>query len=106
VLVESAREHLHGATNRLWEAAQRGEALGRLNARVRLATSHAAAASLRAVDLLHGALGTSSVFQSSPLERQFRDMRTAAAHVMVGPLTYEAAGRVELGLPAGMPFFD
>jgi alkylation response protein AidB-like acyl-CoA dehydrogenase len=106
VLVESAREHLHGATQRLWDAAQRGEDLGRLNARVRLATSHAASASWRAVDLLHGALGTSSVFQGNPLERQFRDMRTAAAHVMVGPLTYEAAGRVELGLPAGMPFFD
>ena len=106
VLVESAREHLHGATQRLWDAAQRGEELGRLNARVRLATSHAATASWRAVDLLHGALGTSSVFQGNPLERQFRDLRTAAAHVMVGPLTYEAAGRVELGLPAGMPFFE
>ena len=105
VLVESAREHLHGATGRLWEAAQRGEELGRLNARLRLATSHAASASWRAVDSLHAALGSTAIFASSPLERQFRDMRTAAAHVMVGPLTYEAAGRVELGLPAGMPFF-
>ncbi len=106
VLVESVREHLHGATGRLWDAAQAGAELGRLNARVRLATSHAAAASWRAVESLHAALGTTAVFRSSPLERQFRDMRTAAAHVMVGPLTYEAAGRVELGLPAGMPFFD
>lgn len=106
VLVESAREHLHGATRRLWEAAQRGDELGRLNARVRLATSHAATASWRAIDIVHGALATSAIFTSSPLERQLRDMRTAAAHVMVGPLTYEAAGRVELGLPAGMPFFD
>jgi alkylation response protein AidB-like acyl-CoA dehydrogenase len=106
VLVESAREHLHGAIGRLWDAAQCGEELGRLNARVRLATSHAAAASWRAVDIMHGALATSSIFQGNPLERQFRDMRTAVAHVMVGPLTYEAAGRVELGLPAGMPFFE
>jgi alkylation response protein AidB-like acyl-CoA dehydrogenase len=105
VLVESAREHLHGATRRLWEAAQRGEDLGRLNARARLATSHAASASWRAVDIVHGALATTAIFAGSPLERQLRDMRTAAAHVMVGPLTYEAAGRVELGLPAGMPFF-
>lgn len=105
VLVESAREHLYGAIGRLWEAAERGEDLGRLNARVRLATSHAATASWRAVDLLHAALGSTSIFSTSALERQFRDMRTAAAHVMVSPLTYEAAGRVELGLPAGMPFF-
>jgi alkylation response protein AidB-like acyl-CoA dehydrogenase len=106
VLVESAREHLHGAINRLWDAAQRGAELGRLNGRARLATSHAAAASWRAVDIAHGALATSAIFEGNPLERQFRDMRTAAAHVMVGPLTYEAAGRVELGLPAGMPFFE
>ncbi len=106
ILVESAREHLHGATSRLWEAAVHGEDLGRLNARARLATSHAVTSSLRAVDILHGALTTSAVFQGHPLERQFRDLRTAAAHVMVGPLTYEAAGRVELGLPAGMPFFE
>lgn len=105
VLVESARDHLRGAIRRLWAAAERGEELGQLNARVRLATSHAAAASWRAVDTLHAALGTSSVLMGGPLERRFRDLRTAAAHVMVGPLTYEAAGRVELGLPAGMPFF-
>jgi hypothetical protein len=64
------------------------------------------AASLRAVDLLHAALATISIFTKSPLERQFRDIHTAAAHVMVGPLIYEAAGRVEMGLPAGMPFFE
>lgn len=106
VLVESARDHLHAATSRLWEAAQRGDELGHLNARVRLATSHAASASWQAVDIVHGALATSTIFTGNPLERQFRDMRTAAAHVMVGPLTYEAAARVELGLPAGMPFFE
>jgi alkylation response protein AidB-like acyl-CoA dehydrogenase len=106
VLVESARDHLHAATRRLWDALERGDEPGTLNGRVRLATSHAATASLRAVDILHGALATSAIFQKSPLERQFRDMHTAAAHVMVGPLTYEAAGRVELGLPAGMPFFE
>jgi hypothetical protein len=61
---------------------------------------------MRAVELLYGSMATSAIFAKSPLDRQFRDMRTAAAHVMVSPLTYEAAGRVELGLPAGMAFFD
>jgi alkylation response protein AidB-like acyl-CoA dehydrogenase len=106
VLVASAREHLHGATARLWDALERGEAPGVLNARVRLATSHAATASVRAVDLMYGAMATSAIFTKSPLERQFRDIHTAAAHVMVGPLTYEAAARVEMGLPAGMAFFE
>lgn len=106
VLVEAAREHLHGAIDRHWEASANGEPLGRLNGRVRLATSHAATSSLRAVDLLHRAMSTSSILTKSPLDRLFRDMHAAAAHVMVGPLTYEAAGRVEMGLPAGMAFFE
>ena len=106
VTVAAAREHLYGAAGRLWDAAERGDDLGNLNARVRLATSYAATSSLRAVELLYASMATSAIFTKSPLDRQFRDMRTAAAHVMVGPLTYEAAGRVELGLPAGMAFFD
>jgi len=39
------------------------------------------------------------------MERQFRDIRTAATHVMIGQLTIEAAGRVELGMAPDMPFF-
>ncbi len=105
VTVMAAREHMYAAAQRLWDAAERGDDLGRMNSRVRLATSYAATSSLRAVDLLHSALATSAIFAKSPLERQFRDMHTAAAHVMVSPLTFEAAGRVELGLPANMAFF-
>jgi hypothetical protein len=72
---------------------------------VRLAASHATRASVQAVDLVHGAVATSAIFTGSPLERQFRDIHTAAAHVMIGPLTYQAAGRVQLGLGPDFPFF-
>lgn len=74
-------------------------------ARLRLATSHAARASIQAVDLLYTALATSAIMRKSPLERQFRDLHTAGAHVMVGQMTYEAAGRVELGRDPEFPFF-
>lgn len=108
-LVESARAYLYASAEELWAAAEAGdhesEHARELRARVRLATSHAASASVRAVDLVHGALATSAIVDASPLERPFRDIHTAAAHVMIGPLTYEAAGRVELGLDAGFPFF-
>ena len=76
-----------------------------LRSRARLAASHAMTASLRTVDLLHRSLGTTSIMAGSTLDRCFRDLHTAAAHVMVGPLTYEAAGRVELGLDADFPLF-
>jgi alkylation response protein AidB-like acyl-CoA dehydrogenase len=105
-LVESARAYLYAAVGALWAALEAGEAdPALLRARTRLATSHAATASVRAVDLACGAVGTAAIFTQNALERRLRDIRAAATHVMVGPLTYEAAGRVELGLPAQFPFF-
>lgn len=105
-LVESSRAFLYQAANTLWDIPE--EEIGARTverARVRLANNHAAAASLRAVDMLHSGLGTTSIFTKSPLERQFRDIRTANAHVMIGPLSNAAAGRVEMGLDPGFPYF-
>jgi indole-3-acetate monooxygenase len=105
-LVESARAYLYDTAEELWRVAQSGaEMPAPLRARARLSASHAARASVQAVDLLHGAVATSGVFRSSPLERQFRDIHTAIAHVMIGPLVMQAAGRVELGLGPEFPFF-
>jgi alkylation response protein AidB-like acyl-CoA dehydrogenase len=105
-LVESARSYLYQAGQELWEAVNAGAADTReLRSRARLAASHAAKASVQAVDLVHGALATSAIFVGNPLERQFRDIHTAVAHVMIGPLTFESAGRVELGLEPNFPFF-
>ena len=104
-LVDAASCYLYDAAQRLWDLVLSGGDDAVLRARVRLATSNATTASLQAVDLLHGALATAAIFTKSPLERQFRDMHTAAAHVMIGAMTYEAAGRVILGLDPQFPFF-
>lgn len=103
---ESARAWMYQCARDLWAAALTGEPdTTLLRQRVRLATSHAMRASTRAVDIVHAMAGTTSVFQASPLERHFRDIHTAAAHVMISPLTMEAAGRVELGMAPEFPFF-
>jgi len=105
-LVRSARAYLYDSAAELWQAALTGPADDpRMRSNVRLANSHAAKASVQAVDLLHGALATSAIFTGNPLERHFRDIHTAVAHVMIGPLTFESAGRVELGLEPNFPFF-
>ncbi|MFA7248459.1 MAG: acyl-CoA dehydrogenase family protein [Dehalococcoidia bacterium] len=103
--IEAARAFLYAAAGELWSAAVAGTPAPRQRSRARLAASHAMTASLRTVDLLHRALGTTSIMAGSTLDRCFRDLHTAGAHVMVGPLTYEAAGRVELGLDAAFPLF-
>ncbi len=106
VLVESARSYLYGTARELWEAVQEGgQGTALQRARVRLATSHSTRASIQAVDLLYQALATSAIMRANPLERRFRDIHTAGAHVMIGQMTYEAAGRVELGLNPEFPFF-
>jgi alkylation response protein AidB-like acyl-CoA dehydrogenase len=105
-LVGSARAFLYETITNAWDGLlATGSADAATRARVRLATSHAVRASARAVDLVHDAVGTASIFRKNPIERQYRDIHTAAAHVMVSPLTMEAAGRVELGLEAQFPFF-
>jgi alkylation response protein AidB-like acyl-CoA dehydrogenase len=104
-LVDSAAIYLYDTSWRLWQSVLNGEDDARLRGKVRLATSHAAKSSVQAVDLLHGALATSAIFNSSPLARQFRDMHVAAAHVMIGSMTFEASGRVIMGMEAGFPFF-
>ena len=103
--VDSARAYLYATAEQLWTTAELGNETPQLKAAVRLATSHAATASLEAVDLLHRTMATSAVITGAPIERHFRDIHTAAAHVMVGPLTYEAAGRVELGSEPSFPYF-
>jgi hypothetical protein len=37
------------------------------------------------------------MYESSRLQRQFRDIHALTQHVMVGPSSFEAAGRALLG---------
>lgn len=104
-LVESASAYLYATAEDLWQGVGAGRDEPQLRAKLRLASSHAARASVQAVDLMHSSLATSAIFRKSPLDRHFRDIHTAAAHVMIGPLTLQAAGRTLLGMEAAFPFF-
>ncbi len=105
-ITSAASAYLYDTAEGLWQSVLAGgEPDAKARARVRLAAAHAANESIRAVDLIHRTLATSAVQQSSPLDRIFRDIHTAGAHVMIGPLVMEAAGRAELGVPVDFPFF-
>jgi hypothetical protein len=75
----------------------------RRTALLRLARANAVTASVQAVDLMYTAAAGSAVYSANPLERCFRDVHVAAAHVALHPANYETCGRVILGLPAGRP---
>ena len=64
---------------------------------MRLAASQAVQGAMRAVDIAYNFGGGFRVYETSRLQRQFRDIHTLTQHVMVGPSSFEAAGRALLG---------
>lgn len=104
---EAAHTYYYATGEALWtdvlESGGEGDPV--LRAKARLAANHALTESLAVVDMLHRVCATTAIQRSNALDRVFRDIHAAAAHVMVGPLVYEAAGRVLLGQPADFPLF-
>lgn len=71
---------------------------------LRLAACHAASEAAAAVNLVYEAGGATSFQATSPLQRCFRDVHTAAQHAMVNPSTATRMGRLLLGFePDGLP---
>lgn len=97
--LRSGRAFFREAVAAAWESAEAGGRVP-LTARrdVRLATTHAVHAAVRAVDLCYDLGGGTSVYRRSPLQRIFRDVHTLTQHVMVGPATLELTGRLLFGL--------
>lgn len=102
----SARAWVFETVADAWATVLAGEKVSpRQHALVRLACSHAAAASAKAVELVCSAAGASANFSSSPLERCFRDVHVVPGHLMVAPHMRDLAGRVLLGLEPGTVAF-
>jgi len=96
--LRAGRAFLFEAIDGMWRTLAKGDApSARQRALVRLAASNAVTGAVRAVDSAYNLGGGSSIYESSLLQRRFRDIHTLTQHVMVGPSSYEAAGRVLLG---------
>ena len=67
-------------------------------AALRLAATHATTASAEVVDAAYELGGGTSIYETSPLQRHFRDVHAATQHMLVGPATWELTGRLLLGL--------
>jgi len=96
--VRSARALIDESVGAAWdEATGSGGVSTARKAALRLAASHAIRSSRDAVDSMYEMGGGSAIYESSPLQRRLRDIHVATQHMIVGPATWELAGRVLLG---------
>ena len=97
--LRSARAFYYETIDAAWQKAQRGEPIPIEERRdMRLATTHAVQASVLVVDSMYTLAGGSSVYDTSDLQRRFRDVHVATQHIMVAPSTLETVGRLLLGV--------
>lgn len=100
--VRSARAFFYEAIDEVWATVAAGDPASiEERALLRLAAANAAAAAVQAVDRAYLLGGGTSIYESSPLQRQFRDIHALTQHIVVSPGTFEMAGRVFLGLDPG-----
>lgn len=103
--LRAARAFLVSACDEAWAAASAGETLTmEKRAAVRLACAQASEATKFVVQTTHDLGGGTSVYESSPLQRCFRDAHAAAQHIQVQSGHFETVGRFTLGLDPG-PIF-
>ena len=96
----SARAFLYDAIAAAWQAAvETGEVAVEGRATLRLAATHATAAAAAAVDTAYDLGGGTAIYETSPLQKRFRDVHAATQHMLIGPTTWELTGRLMLGLP-------
>ncbi|MCY4383007.1 MAG: acyl-CoA dehydrogenase family protein [Nitrospinae bacterium] len=98
---QTARAGLLAVAQEIWDMTCQGEAVPlEQRAAIRLAANHATSESAAVVDAMYTVAGTSAIWDTSPLQRAFRDIHVLTQHAVIAPPLYELAGRVLFGLRA------
>jgi alkylation response protein AidB-like acyl-CoA dehydrogenase len=99
--LSAARALYYEAIENAWQASQQPDPVpGALRNRLRLAATHAARTSADVVRTMYDLGGGTAIYDTSPLQRRFRDAFTATAHFQVNEASRELSGRILLDLPA------
>ncbi|HEY1522247.1 MAG TPA: acyl-CoA dehydrogenase family protein [Solirubrobacteraceae bacterium] len=98
--LRGARALYYQAIDEAWAAAQSTEPVSTdLRVGLRLAATHAVRTAAEVAREMYDLGGGSAIYDSSPLQRRFRDAHTATAHFQVNPATWELTGRILLDQP-------
>jgi alkylation response protein AidB-like acyl-CoA dehydrogenase len=99
--LEAARALYYQGIETAWHASQGGEGVSvEARNRLRLAATHAVRTSADVVRDMYDLAGGTAIYDSSPLQRRFRDAYTATAHFQVNEASRELPGRILLDQPA------
>jgi alkylation response protein AidB-like acyl-CoA dehydrogenase len=98
--LRAARTFYYQAIDDAWQAAEAGTpASVELRTALRLAATHAVRTSADVARSMYDLGGGTSIYETSPLQRRFRDANTATAHMQVNAAMWETTGRILLDLP-------
>jgi indole-3-acetate monooxygenase len=98
--LRAARAFYYQAIDDAWRAAEARTPVSlELRTALRLAATHAVRTSAEVARSMYDLGGGTSIYETSPLQRRFRDANTATAHMQVNPAMWETTGRVLLDLP-------
>jgi alkylation response protein AidB-like acyl-CoA dehydrogenase len=99
--LEAARALYYQGIETAWQASQGDEGVSvEARNRLRLAATHAVRTSADVVRDMYDLAGGTAIYDSSPLQRRFRDAHTATAHFQVNEASRELPGRILLDQPA------
>jgi alkylation response protein AidB-like acyl-CoA dehydrogenase len=105
-LLRSGRALLFDTVQQMWDTVLAKEFVTeRQRSDLRLAMTHAAQNAAAATHVVCATAGTTSIFNSSPLERYARDAEVVTRHNQLQFVNYEAVGRTMLGLESNSPLF-
>ena len=101
----AARAYMHDEIEQTWEVAQNSEDIPvDRRAALRMACTHMVRTSADICRICYDLGGGAALFDTSDLQRRFRDAHAMTQHIVTAPATWELTGRLLLGLPtdAGM----
>ena len=102
--IESARAWLYETVEDAWQTTLAGQPVSMEQRRdLTLAAAHATRSASRAAGIAHVHAGGTAVYETSPIERCFRDVHAATQHAGTAPRAFAGAGRLLLGLTPDNP---
>ncbi|WP_313885756.1 acyl-CoA dehydrogenase family protein [Fodinicola feengrottensis] len=99
--LRAARLLMYASIDDAWQAAQRTDPIPlELRLGLRLAATHVTQTAADVTTAMYDLGGGAAIYETSPLQRRFRDARTATAHFQVNSASWELPGKLLLGLDA------